>query len=442
MQRPALSAFDIGCVVIGGIVGVGIFFTPARVAAAVDDGTQVMVAWSLGGLVAALGALVFATLARAMPGHGGTFAWIARQIGPFPAFLYGWANWLVIQAGALGVIGIVFAENLDVALHGAKSMDDGTKVRLACAAIASCTAINALGLRTGSRVQNVLTITKLLAIAFLVGLAVVAGAAPADAEGPAAVLEPRPQKGWLAAMAAALLPVLFAFGGWQQGSFVGGAAREPKRDVPLGILCGVAVVVVAYLAVNFAFLDLLGFEGAARSGTIGADAARAGLARFGQGEVAARLLAAMVAISALGIVNTICLAPPFVLHAMSERGLFPRAIGALHPRTGTPVLGVVVQGGQGIVLLLGACLLFGGKATDALGFLLDGIVFVDWIFYGLAAIAALRLAAGGGRLVPAAFLLACAVVCVGAIVVSPLPSLAGLGVCALGAVVYALRRAT
>ncbi|MBL8752636.1 MAG: APC family permease [Planctomycetes bacterium] len=436
MQRPALSAFDIGCVVIGGIVGVGIFFTPGRVAAAVDDGTQVVVAWALGGLIAALGALVFARLAQAMPGHGGTFAWIEARLGPFPAFLYGWANWLVIQAGALGVIGIVFAENLDVALHGSMGIADGTKVVLAVAAIAVFTATNALGVRTGSRVQNVLTITKLLAIAALVALAVLAPAAAVPPPG----AEPRAAKGWFAALAAAMLPVMFACGGWQQGSFVGGAARNPARDVPLGILGGVAVVVVAYLAVNLSFLDLLGFDGAAKSTTIGADAARAGLRSFGWGDAAARVLAGMVAVSALGIVNTICLAPPFVLHAMSERGLFPRRIGALHPRTGSPVLGVVVQGGQGIALLLGAWLLFGGEATKALDFLLDGIVFVDWIFYGLAALTAWLLPGSrGAAAVALLFLLASAVICLGAVVTKPLPSVAGLVVCALGAVVYALR---
>ncbi len=438
MQRPGLSAFDIGCVVIGGIVGVGIFFTPAKVAAAVDDGTQVVVAWALGGLIAGLGALVFAALARAMPENGGTFVWIAHGLGPLPAFLYGWANWLVIQAGALGVIGIVFADNLDVALHGAPSSSHGGKVALSVAAIAVFTAINALGLRTGSRVQNALTVTKLVAIFGLVALALFVGGAGAV---PVAAPRERQPVGWFAAMAAAMLPVLFACGGWQQGAFVAGAARRPARDVPLGILGGVAVGVVAYLTVNLAFLELLGFEGAARSATIGADAARAGLQPLGYGDFAARLLAGMIAVSALGIINTICLAPPFVLHAMSKQGLFPRAIGTLHARTGTPVLGVLVQGGQGIVLLVVLFLAFGGDTATVLGFLLDGVVFVDWIFYALTGIVALRLGRSCANVIAAAFALAATVVCVGAIATNPLASLAGLGVLALGGGVYvAFRR--
>ncbi|MFY9345219.1 MAG: APC family permease [Planctomycetota bacterium] len=436
MQRPGLSAFDIGCVVVGGIIGVGIFFTPQKVAAAVDDSTQVIAAWALGGLIAALGALVYARLARSMPEHGGTFVWIARKLGPLPAFLYGWANWLVIQAGALGVIGIVFAENLDVALHGTKGMGDGTKVALSVAAIAMFTVLNALGLRTGSRVQNVLTVLKVVAILGLVLLALFAGG---EAAAPVAA-RTRAPVGWLAAMAAAILPVMFSCGGWQQGSFVAGAASNPARDVPLGILGGVAVVIVAYLAVNLAFLDLLGFEGAARSTTVGADAARAGLEPLGHGAIAARVLAGMIAISALGIVNTICLAPPFVLHAMSRQGLFPRAIGDLHPRTGTPVLGVLVQGGQGILLLLVVFVAFGGQTIDVLGFLLDGVVFVDWIFYALAGVAALRLADGRGNLPAFAFTGAAALVCAGAIATNPKASLAGLAVCALGWLVYVVFR--
>jgi basic amino acid/polyamine antiporter, APA family len=438
MQRPGLSAFDIGCVVIGGIVGVGIFFTPAKVAAAVDDSTQVVAAWALGGLIAVLGALVFARLAREMPENGGTFVWIARTLGPLPAFLYGWANWLVIQAGALGVIGIIFADNLDVAVWGVDRSSEGGKVAMSVAAIAVFTVINALGVRTGSRVQNVLTVTKLVAIFGLVALALFVGGGGAAT----AAVQPRERQpvGWFAAMAAAMLPVLFACGGWQQGAFVAGAARRPARDVPLGILGGVAVVIVAYLTVNLAFLELLGFEGAAQSRTIGADAARVGLAPLGYGDAAARLLAGMIAISALGIINTICLAPPFVLHAMSKEGLFPRAIGALHPRTGTPVLAVLVQGGQGILLLVVLFLWEGANTRKVLDFLLDGVVFVDWIFYALTGVVALRLGRSRANAIAAAFALAATVVCIGAIAANPKASLAGLGVLALGGIVWVVFR--
>ncbi|MCC6669967.1 MAG: APC family permease [Planctomycetes bacterium] len=435
-----LGAFDIGCVVVGGIVGVGIFFTPAKVAAAVDGVDQVLVAWALGGVVAIVGALVFADLARLVPGHGGTFLYLAEAFGPMPAFLYGWANWLAIQSGALGVIGWILAENLDVVLHGDPRLGAGTRLAVAVGAIAAFTLINALGLRLGKSVQNLLTLLKTFAVFSLVGLAWYAGGAQLPAS--AAVPAPRP---WLQAVAAAMLPVLFSFGGWQQGSFVAGAARRPRRDVPLGILGGVAVVVVAYLTVNLAFLSLLGHHGAATSRTIAADAARAALAPHGHGEMAARLLAGMVSVSALGILNTICLAPPYVLHTMARRGLFLASAGELHSRFGTPVLAVLVQGGWGILLVLGAAVLARGDELGALGFLLDGVVFVDWLFFALtgAAVVVVRRRAGAGRglwrygsglgVLFAAFGVA---ITAGAVWTAPRPSLVGLAVCGLGALAY------
>lgn len=316
---PKLDAFDIGCIVVGGIVGVGIFFTPRSVALAVDGPEQLIAAWVLGGVIALCGALVFAELSRLVPGFGGTFLYIERAFGRLPAFLYGWANWLVIQAGALGVVGLVMVEHLEVAVFGAHRAHG---IGVATVAIVVFTLVNALGLRVGAWVQNGFTVLKLLAIFALV----VIGLMVADPH-PGATAPAREARGWLPALGAAMLPVLFSFGGWQQGAFVAGAARRPLRDVPLGIGAGVAVVVLAYLSINLTYLELLGFEGTAGSATIAADACRAALAPFGAGEVAGRIMAGAIALSALGIMNTILLAPPWVLHAMARRGVFLRACG-------------------------------------------------------------------------------------------------------------------
>jgi APA family basic amino acid/polyamine antiporter len=440
-SKPNLGAFDIGCVVVGGIIGVGIFFTPQVVAARVGSATQVIAAWSVGAVIALLGALVFADLARRVPGHGGTFLYIARSFGRLPAFLFGWANWLAIQAGALGVIGLVLADNLDVLLFGTGHLRDGTKVAVAVGAVGTFTAVNALGLRAGRGVQNVLTVTKTLAVFGLVVLALVAEGRP-DLHAPPEHADP---PSWPRALAAALLPVLFAFGGWQQGSFLAGAARRPRRDVPLGIVAGVVVVVLAYLTVNLSFLDLLGFEGARHSRTIGVDAARVGLAPFGLGEVAARVLAGLIVVSALGILNTICLAPPFVLHAMAREGLFFRAVGVLRDN-GSPIIAVLVQGAAGVAALLAAYFASGSESLRTLDFLLDGVVFVDWLFFALCGLALLRLRARAptgsetwsGALVPAAFTLAAAAVACATVATRAAASAAGLAVCAAGALVYAL----
>jgi len=225
-----------------------------------------------------------------------------------------------------------------------------------------------------------------------------------------------------AMLAAAMLPVLFATGGWQQGSFVAGAAKN-RRSVPLGILGGVAVVIVTYMTVNLAYLDLLGFEKARTSPAIGAAAAEVALGAGG-----GRILAGMVVISAAGILNTICMAPPYVLYAMAQQGCFPKAFGKLHPRFHTPVLGVLGQGLWGVLLLLSVhafvTLRGDGNTTDSLDFVCNGVVFVDWLFYGLCGLALLvlrrRAPSGEGRvpfggLVGLLFALGALVVTLGAI---------------------------
>jgi APA family basic amino acid/polyamine antiporter len=428
VPRAELHAFDIGCVVVGGIVGVGIFFTPARVAAAVASPAEVVLAWSLGGLLAVLGALVFAELAMLVPGHGGMFRWIAAAFGPVPAFLYGWANWLVIQAGALGVVALVLVDNLETALGGVQLGANG-RIAAAVALMLVFTATNVAGLRAGKRVQNVLTVAKVGALGTIVLLALTT---PARAGEP---LPPPPRDdGILGRLALAMLPVLFATGGWQQGSFVAGAARR-LRDVPVGILGGVAIVVVAYLSINLAYLSLLGFPAAAASSKIGADAATVAL-----GEAGGRVLAAMIVVSAAGIMNTICMAPPYVLYAMAQQGLFPAAFGRMHPRLQTPVLGVLGQGLWAVVLLLAVHTLTGESTMTTLGFVCDGVVFVDWLFFAACGAALLRLRATrtdglrlpGSRGIAAAFLAGAVAVTLGAVWQQRLASATGLAVVLLG----------
>jgi APA family basic amino acid/polyamine antiporter len=463
--RTRLSGFDLACVVVGGIVGVGIFFTPAEVARRVDSLPQLLVAWSLGGLVAALGALVFAELACRLPGHGGTWRYVNAAFGRRTAVLFAWANGFVIQAGALGVIGLVLAEHVDLALHGEETLTPGARVGLAAGAVLLLAALNAAGLRAGKSAQNLFTLAKVVALAGLVALSLLAtGSEARDAEGgdpvptasqpdpggdttlessagdgpPTTAPERRAPRGWLLALAAAMLPVLFAFGGWQHGTFVAGAARDPMRDVPMGIVGGVAFVVVAYMAVNAALIHVLGLEGARASTAVAADAARLGLERFGLGDLAARVLASAVVVSSVGVLNTICLAPPYVLSSMAEEGLLPARLAT---RGGAPVVAILVQAGAGVALLLGAFAVQGGQTLDALAFLLDGVVFVDWIFYGLCGVALLRLRragraqgfrAPGGGLVAGLFALFAVAVAAAAVVVSPAASAAGAGACALG----------
>lgn len=428
-----LSAFDIGCIVVGGIIGVGIFFTPQQVAVEVDTPGQVMLAWGLGGVLAVLGALVFAELSLAVPGHGGMFRYLLSAFGRRTAFLYGWANWLVIQSGAAGIVALVLVDYLNQAVAPRTPWPPWLGVLAAGAVVLVFTAINVLGLRTGKRVQNVLTVLKVGALAALVALAWLGPAADAAAPAAAVPAPASPRAGerpLLAMLAAAMLPVLFATGGWQQGSFVAGAARH-RRSVALGVIGGVAVVVVTYMTVNLAYLDLLGFEGARSRPAIGAAAAEAAL-----GETGGRVLAVMVVVSAAGILNTICLAPPYVLYAMAQEGCFPAAFARLHPRWKTPVLGVLGQGLWSVALLFVVHFVVArfhdGTTIKTLGFVCSGVVYADWLFFMLCGVALLRLRRSGefvrfpfGGVVAVAFTIGALAVTIGALYAAPVASLVG-----------------
>lgn len=434
-----LSAFDLGCVVVGGIVGIGIFFTPGTVARRVDSTAEMLLAWGIGGALAVFGALVFADLAARVPGHGGVFRYLHAAFGRWPAFLFGWANWLVVQSGAQAVVALLFVEHVERAVRGQPVLSPHLRVAFGAATILFLMATNLLGLRVGKRVQNALVVGKLFALGFLVVAAATATGAPAPSTPPESA-----GGTLLTRMGAAMLPVLFAIGGWQQGSFVAGAARRPRRDVPLGVLGGVAVVLVVYFAINLAYVALLGFDGARASSAIGADAAARAL-----GENAQRVFAAMVALSALGILNTIAMAPPFVLMAMADEGLFPRWFARRHPIHGTPTAGVLGQGLWAAFVLVavhtGAVAASSGDLARAtaqtLDFACDGVVFVDWLVYMACGLALLRLRRSGAPsplalpFVPFAavlFALGAACVAAAAIATKPWPSLVGAAIVLLG----------
>ncbi|MEE2886265.1 MAG: amino acid permease, partial [Planctomycetota bacterium] len=318
--KTRLGAFDIACVVIGGIIGIGIFFTPAQVARSVDAPWQVSVAWSLGGAIAILGALVFARMSRLATGPGGVFEYILQSFGSRPAFLYGWCLLMITQSGALAFVALLLVSNLEKAL--VCQFSTFWQHMIATAVLLGLTLVNIAGLKLGKGVQNALTVIKTLAVFSIVVVAILVS--PAEPSAAIPVAEPaREAVGFFVAMSAAMLPVLFSFGGWHHGSFVASVARNPHRDVPLGIVGGVLVVVIAYVGVNLAYLELLGFDQASQSSTIAVDAMQAA---FATGDAAqskvAQVFAALIVLSAAGLMNTICMAPPYVLHTMANRGLF------------------------------------------------------------------------------------------------------------------------
>jgi APA family basic amino acid/polyamine antiporter len=371
-----LSLFDATMLVMGGIIGAGIFLNPAVVAQRVSTPGLTVGVWVLGGAVAMAGALCFAELGALKPHAGGGYIYLRDAFGPLPGFLYGWTELLVINSGGIAAVSVTFA-TYAVSLAG---LPGRATAPLAIAAIALLSAVNYFGIKPGSVTQNILTVLKLLALAALIvaGLALTAapGWRPELAQGLAAVpgREPgvaAPAAGlWptVRATGAALIPVLFAYGGWQSTNFVADELTHARRDLPRAILLGVTGVVLVYVLANVVYVKVLGVTGLAASTAPASDVMRAVM-----GPTGATLIALGIAASTLGFLNLAILAAPRVYQTMAADGVFFGRAAALHPTFRAPTVALVLQAAWAILLV----------ATRTYGQLLDYVVFGDWIFFGM-----------------------------------------------------------
>lgn len=367
--RRSLGGLHATAVVIGAIIGVGIFLTPGKVAAVAGSAEGALLLWAAGGVIALAGALSMAEIGARFPTSGGEIVALQRMLGPLPAFLFGWCLLTAIQTGVLVIVTLFAAQNLAAA--AGTSWDAGAVSGVATAMLAALMAVNLLGVRQGAAAQTTTVALKLLALAALtaVGAWVALGgeqAAPVAA--PVASAAPAEGVPWLAGLAACL----FSYGGFHQVTWVGGEVRDPQRVPPRAILVGVGIVVASYLAANLTYFGLLPFEVVTASSTLAADAVGTVLPGWGR-----RITAAALAVSAFGLANTLLLTSPRVYFALAQEGLFPRALGRLDGGRAVPAAAIWLQGGLAIVLLW----LAGGEAMDQL---VNGVVFLDWIFHLLA----------------------------------------------------------
>ena len=355
-----LGLFDATMIVMGGIVGSGIFINPSVVARQVGTPGLILAAWAIGGAIALAGAFVYAELAALRPAVGGQYAYLREAFNPCVAFLYGWALLLVIQSGGMAAVAVTFA-------HYARELFAvplGVGA-LATVVLAALTVVNCLGVRAGATLQSVLMVIKIVAI---VGL-IVAGAVFAPAAPAAPVLREEGEPvGLVAAMGAALVPVLFAYGGWQTSSFVAGELKRPERDLPRGLLLGVVGVIVLYVSVSAVCLRVLGPQGLAATTTPASEVMRRAL-----GEAGARAIAVGIAISTLGFLSQSMLTAPRVYYAMASDGLFFRGVARVHPRTRVPMAAIALQGLLAVVIALS------GRYEQILNY----VVSVDFIGFGL-----------------------------------------------------------
>ena len=405
MDKP-LGASHVAAIVIGATVGVGIFFTPATVARMLPSPAWIVALWTIGGLVAIAGAFVFSDLAKKMPNAGGVYVFLREGLGPRAAFLYGWLQLLVIQPGAMAVIALVLVD------HAAVLVGPLPRAACAIAAIASFTLANLVGLRTGGRVQLVMSGLKIAALAFVMIL----GLAPASRAAESVHHVDR----WNVVLA--LIPIQFTFGGSYHGTYIGGSVRDPERSIPRGIVAAVLVVLVGYVGVNLAYLHLLGHDALAASSSPAADSAARAI-----GPMAGKIFAAIIVVSAAGILNTIGLGFPFVVHAMAKDGLFFAQAAKLHPTTGRPTVAVATQGAIACVAVLA-----GSARIDSL---LLGITFADAAFQAATAGVLLRWKRSIAAWI---FLAVEAVIALACLAQHPTESAWGVGLLALGVIVWAV----
>jgi APA family basic amino acid/polyamine antiporter len=359
-----LGLFDATMIVMGGIIGSGIFMNSYVVARQVQSPFLILGAWLLGGLIALAGAFIYAELVNRCPNVGGQYAYLREAYHPSVAFVYGWALLLVTQTGGMAAVAITFSRYFLEVTH--VPLPDWA---VAVLALSLLTVINCLGVRAGSSVQNTLMLLKILAIAALILGGLFFVAAPAGLTGP--VLDHPLSFGLLTAMGAAMTPVMFAYGGWQTSSFVAREMRDPRRDLARGLLIGTSGVVLLYLAANFVYLYVLSAVGLAATETPASS-----VMRLAFGERGATFIAIGIAISTLGFLSQGMLTAPRVYFAMAEDGLFFKSVARLSARTRVPVSAIALQGVLAIIITLS------GRYEQILNY----VVSVDFIWFGLTAI--------------------------------------------------------
>jgi APA family basic amino acid/polyamine antiporter len=349
-------------IVMGGIIGSGIFMNPSVVALQVHTPFLILGAWTIGGLFALAAGFIWAELASRRPEVGGQYAYLREAFHPAVAFLYGWVLLLVVQTGGMAAVAVTFSRyfveltNLPIGYS-----------QLAALVLALLTIINCLGVRAGSTVQSILMVLKIVALAALV----ICGLFLSDrAVNPSQLLDRPPSLDFITAFGAALVPVIFAYGGWQTATFVASEIKEPRKNLPRGLIFGVAGVVLLYLAANVVYIIVLGTNGLAASTAPASDVMRQALGNFG-----ARAIAAGIAISTVGFLSQSMLTAPRVYFAMAQDGLFFKSVGKVHPTTRAPVVAIALQG------LIATVIAYLGTYERILNY----VVSVDVIFFGLTA---------------------------------------------------------
>jgi APA family basic amino acid/polyamine antiporter len=362
--RKRLTLFDLTMLVIGSSIGSGIFLTPSSIARELPSPVWMLLAWGLGGFLTVAGALTFAELGALMPRAGGVYAFLSEAYGGLVGFLYGWAYFLVVTTGAIAALAVAFATYVGF-LVPLGPME--TKL-VAIVGIVIVSMVNIASVKLAAVFADVFTVLKLGAIGALVAFGFAFGSShTSDFTAP---LVRHDTASALSTFAAAMVGVLWSYGGWQHGTFAAGEAKDPQRHVPIAIVIGSGVVTVVYLATNVAYMFLASPTAMASSQRLAADLVSRELGHAGGSAIAAAIL-----VSTFGTAAIYTMTAPRMYWAMAKDGAFFRSAAEIHPRFHTPARAIVLQSAWAIVLIV-----FWGTFENLISY----VVFTDWIFFGLA----------------------------------------------------------
>jgi basic amino acid/polyamine antiporter, APA family len=340
--KKQLSLFDSTCLIVGIIIGAGIYEVVPDVAKGTSYWWAFLGIWAVGGLISLCGALGYAELATTYPKEGGDYVYLSRAYGRWAGFLFGWLQLAVVRPGDIAAMAFIFARYAqtiyDPFPHAL--VHYWSRLIYAVAAVAILTGINIIGVPQGKWTQNLLTIAKAVGLLAIVAVALVGPGSPPSS----AIPESRP-------LSLALIFVLFTFGGWNEMAYVAAEVKNPARNIVRALVLGTAAVTLLYLLVSGAFLYTLGLAGVANSKAVAADTVSTLFPKHG-----AAFISALICISALGATNGLIFAGARISYAVGADHRIFRALGRWNPKTGTPVRALLLQGliAVGLILLLGS----------------------------------------------------------------------------------------
>ena len=427
--RRSLGFTDLLLITIGTVIGSGIYLVPSLVMRQTGGHTGLaFTVWAVAGFLSLLGALTYAELGAMKPEAGGLYAYLRDAFGPLPAFLYGWASFLVIASGSIAALAVAFANYLSPLLP---FRVPGPIISLVVILVVAL--INIRGTRGSATVQNWTTGAKFGVLFLLSAVLTLRGTGGAGL--PTAPIEV-PNGSLAAGFGAAMIGVLWAYEGWQYVTFSAGEAKDPQRTFPRAISIATFLLIVLYLMANLGYVRALGPAGVANSQRVAADAIGTIL-----GPVAGAVVSALILVSIFSALNGLILTTPRMYYAMARDGLFFQKLTSVHPRFGTPAFAIVTLTAWGALL----------AASGTFSQLLTYAVFTGWIFYALGALAVMMLRRSepnavrpfrvpGYPVTPILFVVAAIALVINTIVTQPGISSIGLAFVALGAPVFFIWR--